>query len=59
MVLTFVRAEPTTNLEHLFALITIAIMGCTYAYAIGSICGIISSMDPGARRRAPRSRPRS
>lgn len=46
MVLTYARAQPTTIFEQAFAIMCLIFLGCIYAYAIGSICGIISGMDP-------------
>ena len=46
MVLTFSRAQPETFVEQIFAIIIMVLMGCVYAYLIGSICGILSTMDP-------------
>ena len=46
MVLTFARAFPCTVLEQSFAIAMLVMMGCLYAYVIGLICGIISTMDP-------------
>ena len=48
MVLTYSRATPSTLSEQIFAVIALMTLGCVYAYAIGSICGIISTMDPAA-----------
>ena len=46
MVLAYSRAHPTTVLEQVFGVTMLVTMGCVYAYLIGSICGIISTMDP-------------
>lgn len=46
MVLTYPRANPINVNEQLFAITMLIIMGGVYALGIGSICGIISSMDP-------------
>ena len=46
MVLTYSRAAPTTIFEQVFAIVCLIFLGTIYAYAIGSICGIISGMDP-------------
>ena len=40
---------PTTVYEQLFAVFALGAMGCVYAYAIGAICGIISTMDPAGK----------
>ena len=46
--LTYSRALPSTLPEQVFAVFTLMTMGCVYAYAIGSICGILSTMDPAS-----------
>jgi hypothetical protein len=48
MVLEFGRAEPTTTAEQVFGLLAVVVMGCIYAYAIASICGILATMDPAS-----------
>ena len=46
MVLTYSRAHPVTVVEQIFAVVALMLMGCIYAYAIGTVCGIIATMDP-------------
>ena len=46
LVLTNSRALPVTIVEQLFSTVVMLSMGCVYAFSIGSICGIISTMDP-------------
>ena len=48
MVLTLGRAEPITMAEHIFGLLAMVVMGCIYAYAIASVCGILATMDPAS-----------
>ena len=48
MVLTLGRAEPITMAEHIFGLLAMVMMGCIYAYAIASVCGILATMDPAS-----------
>ena len=46
MVLTYGEVRPVTFTEHLISIFIVIFMGCLYAYAIGTICGIVSSLDP-------------
>ena len=47
MVLGYGQVAPSTNAEHLFASAAmLLVMGPVYAYAIGSLVGIISNLDP-------------
>ena len=49
MVLTYApRSTPQTLPETLFAIFSMLIMGCVYAYAIGAVCGILATMDPAS-----------
>ena len=48
MVLGYPRAEPVTQLEQVYAIAMLLLMGAIYTYAIGAVCGILATMDPAS-----------
>lgn len=50
MVLGYGTTSPTTSTERVFAILCMLIAGSIYAYAIGSICSVISMRDPATTK---------
>ena len=46
MVLGFGRSTPQTFAEQFIAVLVLGVMGTIYAYLLGTICGILSNLDP-------------
>ena len=50
MVMGYGTTTPTTSSERVFAILCMMIAGSIYAYAIGSICSVISMRDPATTK---------
>ena len=46
MVLGFGKSAPQTFAEQIIAVVFLGVMGTIYAYLLGTICGILSNLDP-------------
>ena len=46
MVMGYGKAKPANPIEQVFALVACVVLGCLYAYCIGSVCSLVSALDP-------------
>ena len=46
MVMDFAASAPTNLFEKAVAIVLCIIMGCVYGYMIGTVCSVVSTMDP-------------
>jgi potassium voltage-gated channel Eag-related subfamily H protein 7 len=46
MVMDFAKSSPQNLFEQIFAIVLCLIMGSVYGYMIGTVCSVVSSMDP-------------